>query len=129
MSVVHIYMELLHEVTLSLLTSRVYILVQYVRALESLSMTTTLGSQISLGDIQFVTCLQLPAIIQNLPVHQGIPTLVSIIPWRSLWCLTSFLSLDTEIAFGFCCFRVPFENGEIKHYKSPIRIQAFCSFV
>ena len=38
----------------------------------------------------------------NLPVHQGIPTLVLIIPWRSLWCLTSFCSwiLESLIVFG-----------------------------
>ena len=27
---------------------------------------------------------------QNLPVHHGIPTLVLLIPWHSLWCLALF---------------------------------------
>ena len=27
------------------------------------------------------------------------PTVVLIIPWHSLWCSTSFLSLDTEIGY------------------------------
>ena len=34
---------------------------------------------------------------QNLPLHQGIPSLVLLTPWRSPWCLDAFLSLDTEI--------------------------------
>ena len=45
-------------------------------------------------------------------------------PWRSPWCLTLLMSLDTEIlltAFCLLRFRVLL-FGEIKRYKSPIRI-------
>ena len=33
----------------------------------------------------------------NLPLHQGIPSLVLLTPWHSMWCLDSFLSLVIEI--------------------------------
>ena len=62
----------------------------------------------------------------NLPVHQSIPTLVWIIPWCSPWCLTPLLSMDTEIWSTVLLVLLRLRvllYGEIKHYKSPIRIR------
>ena len=64
---------------------------------------------------------------QNLPVHQGIPTLVLLAPWRSLWCLALFCPWIMKLVdcFWFYCALEFHLNGEIKHYKSPIRL-VFC---
>ena len=51
--------------------------------------------------------------------------IVSIIHWHSLWYLTSFLSLVTEIGwlFWFCCaLEFPLERGDVC-YKSVIKVQ------
>ena len=64
------------------------------------------------------------------------PTLAWIIPWCSPWCLTPLLSMDIEIwstaFFVFLRLRVLL-YGEIKCYKSPIRIRMSkhynCSFL
>ena len=40
---------------------------------------------------------------QNLPVHQGIPTLVLLTPDILCGAWPFFLSLDTEIGWLFCC--------------------------
>ena len=62
---------------------------------------------------------------QNIPLHQGIPSIVSInIFYCLLWCLTLATPLDMNIELCFCLLLLKVcSQAEIKHYKSRVSIE------